>query len=65
MLAVNEVDVKYKSHDQVVAMVKACKDEVTLLVATPSDVSPAEPTSPKMKALCHSPEVETHELDLS
>jgi len=64
VLAVNGEDVKYKSHDQVVAMVKLCKDEVTLLVATPNDVSPAEPTSPRMKTLCHSP-VETHELDIS
>ena len=41
MLAVNSTDVRYKSHDEVVEMVKACKEEVTLEVTTPApDNSP-------------------------
>lgn len=36
VLAVNGTDVRYKSHDEVVAMVKECKEEITLEVTTPS-----------------------------
>ena len=35
VLSVNGVDVKYKTNGEVVVMVKACKDEVTLHVTTP------------------------------
>ncbi len=41
ILAVNGEDVKYKSHDDVVAMVKACRDEVTLEMSRPELVEPA------------------------
>ena len=47
MLSINGVDVRYKSHDEVVAMVKECKEEVTLEVTTPSEAaSPPPATSP-------------------
>ncbi len=35
VLAINSTDVRYKSHDEVVAMVKECREEVTLEVTTP------------------------------
>ena len=44
VLTVNGEDVRFKSHDNVVAMVKECKEEVTLDVATPT--LPTSPTSP-------------------
>ena len=41
VLGVNGIDVRHKSHDDVVAMVMQCKEEVTLEVTTPSpDTSP-------------------------
>jgi C-terminal processing protease CtpA/Prc len=47
VLAINGVDVRYKSHDEVVAMVKECREEVTLEVTTPSEAtSPPQATSP-------------------
>ena len=51
VLAVNSVDVRYKSHDEVVSMVKACKEEVTLEVATPTKIAspPPEDTMHKKK----------------
>ena len=66
MLAINSEDVKYKSHDEVVAMVKACKDEVTLLVTTPDADTAAETeaTSPRVKTPCHSL-VETHQINIT
>lgn len=36
VMSVNGTDVRYKSHDEVVAMVKKCKEEVTLEITTPS-----------------------------
>lgn len=36
VLSVNERDVRHKSHDDVVAMVKECGDELTIEVATPT-----------------------------
>lgn len=35
VLAVNSEDVRFKSHDDVVALVTQCKEEVTLEVTTP------------------------------
>lgn len=42
VLAINGIDVRYKSHDDVVAMVKECKEEVTLEVTTPEPASASE-----------------------
>ena len=36
VLSVNGTDVRYKSHDEVVAMVRECREEVTLEIATPT-----------------------------
>ncbi len=69
VLAVNGEDVKYKSHDEVVAMVKSCKDEVTLLLSTPCDPDAcdgADATASKKKSPSHSMSpVEKHELDIT
>ena len=35
VLAINGTDVRYKSHDEVVSIVKECREEVTLEVTTP------------------------------
>lgn len=43
VLTVNGVDVRYKSHDEVVVMVKDCKEEVTLEVTTPSEATSPPP----------------------
>ncbi len=43
VLAVNGTDVRYKSHDEVVAMVKECREEVTLEITTPLP-QPSSPT---------------------
>lgn len=43
VLGVNGVDVRYKSHDDVVAMVMECKREVALEVTTPSPDSSFSP----------------------
>lgn len=47
VLSVNGSDVRFKSHDDVVAMVKECKEEVTLEVATPA--TPTIQHSPSKK----------------
>ena len=36
VLTVNDQDVRFKSHDEVVAIVKDCDDEMTIEVATPT-----------------------------
>ena len=40
LLAVNGNNVTYKSHDQVVSMIKKCGDVVTFEVATPETHKP-------------------------
>ena len=42
-MSVNGTDARYKSHDDVVAMVRECREEVTLEVATPSETPPTSP----------------------
>jgi len=37
VLAVNGVNVKYKSHDEVVRLVKECREKVTLEITTPAE----------------------------
>ena len=48
VLSVNGADVRFKSHDDVVAMVKECKEEVTLEVTTPA-TPPTQQLSPSRK----------------
>ena len=37
VLAINGVNVKYKSHDEVVTLVKECREKVTLEISTPAE----------------------------
>ena len=49
VLSINGTDVRYKSHDDVVAIVKECKEEVTLEVTTPATPTPQHSPSRKLE----------------